>query len=789
MSYLSPRKRSIVLSRNKSASISSVAQNGSDSDDTSLNDSKHTIDNESKKLEISSDSNLLVNELNKKLNVYTDLEQQHMQRRRSSMVSQLYDLSFEEPPSSFAVASNPSANGPGTNPNETTSNVYIEDYYSSDIPQPSIYQYYKTKFMKFYLECCLSILSHTPTPIKKLLLIYYIVVNFFLNLRTKDKQNYKDLLKELPNLTTYDAYLKWASKVDHLTGAYIWRESFVSNSYDYESVLALYMTLSNYDLSIASNVKKVKDLLITDGPFMSRNFARIGETKLYSKSLLGTKKLIEVLLKKCNNILDYLNEDDKNTDVAYFQTCNLSLGHTALILNGGSLFGLYHLGVFKALINNKSLPRIISGSSMGACIAAIVCCLPMEEVDKILNIDGYLMDKLINEEQNLLKECGYGQQDVKFLDDGSDQDLNMTKMISNVIFKGYSKDIFFIYKYIKLRVSKKMTFQEAFELTGYDYNIVIYPKQYIITCPTLLNHITSPNVIISSAIDCSLGSEMVPNCKLLCKNFEGEIVDFLQVDAYIEYLPPHRHSESHSDNNYSKAFAGEKKTAYEKLTELFNVNNFIISLARPYLSSLLVNDLKNDIRVSSYYQYKKGYKVYKDTENEEDEENNDPYENFDFNTYSRFQKPFISTKWIYHLERKIKQLVTSEFKHRIDVLDDLGFLNQWIKKLTIDERTPTTYCSDMTIVPSISDISILRIIEGRLDNLNYWMSVGERSTWHYIPLIKTRCEIEYKLDAIIAKREALKNKKLEVNVHEMITVAPYDPTMDKSKKINNEVSK
>lgn len=763
MTLTSPQKRTLALSRNRSTSGSTLLHNDSDNDSIELLD---------KPFEKPSNSNLLLTELNRKLNVYTNLEQQHMKRRKSSIVAQSYDQSFEEP--LFATLNG----GPG---NETGT-LYIEDYYSSDIPQPSLYQYYKTKFMKIYLECCLSILTHTPKPIKKLLLVYYLVITFFLNLRTKDKQNYKNLIEELPTLTTHDAYLKWAFKVDHLTGANIWRESFVSNSYDYESVLALYMILSNYDLSIPSNVKKVKDILKTDGPFMSRNFAKIGDTNLYSKSLLGTKKLIEVLLKKCNNILEFLNQDEENTDISYFKTCNLSLGHTALILNGGSLFGLYHLGVFKALFNNRSLPRIISGSSMGACIAAIVCCLPINEVDKILNIDGYLINKLRYEEQHLLKECGYGQQDLKFLDDGSDQDLNMTKMISNVIFKGYSKDIYFIYKFIKLRVSKKMTFQEAFELTGYNYNIVIYPKQYIITCPTLLNHITSPNVIISSAIDCSLGSEMVPNCKLLCKSFEGEIVDFLQVDTNIEYLPPHRHSESHSDNNYSKVFAGEKKTAYEKLTELYNVNNFIMSLARPYLSSLLVNDLKNDIRVSSYYQYKKGYKVYKDTENEGKEDSvepDDPYENFDFTTYSRYQKPFISTKWIYHLERKFKQLIASEFKHRIEVLDDLGFLNQWIKKLTIDERTPNTYCSDMTIVPNISDISILRIIEGRLDNVSYWMSVGERSAWHYIPLIKTRCEIEFKIDSIISARELNKASAVEAVEY------PKEQTMDKLKRISS----
>lgn len=675
--------------------------------------------------------------LNKKLSEYTSLEQEHIKmrnRRKESINGKLCFKSLDE----------------GSMYDEQNNTFEAEHYYSPEfVSKPSFYQYYKTKVMKVYLEVCLTVLSYTPWMFKRVLLLLYSIFHSIFRLRSKDKRTYNDLIKELPNLKTYDEYLRFAKSVDILTGADIWRESFVSSNYDYETVLVLYMMLSNYDLTKKDDVAKVRDLLITDGPFMTRNFANIGDVSLYSKSLLGTKKLIEVLLRKCNMILDEMDKHDL-VDSDYFTTCNLSLGHTALILNGGSLFGLYHLGVFKALFNNNYLPRIISGSSMGACMAAMICCLPMQEVRRVLNENGYIVNKLINEEQELLKECGYGQQDLKFLDDGKDTDLNMTKMITNVIFKGYSKDIFLFYKYVKLRVCKRMTFQEAFELTGYKYNIVIYPKEYVITCPTLLNHITTPNVIISSAIDCSLGSEMVPNCRLLCKNFKGEIEDFLITSKFkIEYLSPDRYNDSNTDNNYSKVFAGEKKTAYEKLTELYNVNNFIISLARPYLSSLLGNDLKSEINVSKYYQYSKAYLEHRRSSQVEE----DLYENFDLSTYTKYQKPFISTKWIYQLERKFKTLLAMEFKHRIEVMDDLGILNQWIRKLTVDERVPSNYCDNMTIVPSISDISILRIIEGRLDNIDYWMSVGERSAWHYIPLIKTRCQIEFELERIIARRK------------------------------------
>lgn len=41
-------------------------------------------------------------------------------------------------------------------------------------------------------------------------------------------------------------------------------------------------------------------------------------------------------------------------------------GHTALLLSGGAMFGLYHLGVVKALAQAHLLPRLIAGSSAGA---------------------------------------------------------------------------------------------------------------------------------------------------------------------------------------------------------------------------------------------------------------------------------------------------------------------------------------------------------------------------------------------------------------------------------------
>lgn len=57
-----------------------------------------------------------------------------------------------------------------------------------------------------------------------------------------------------------------------------------------------------------------------------------------------------------------------------------SFGRTALLFQGGSTFGLVHLGVAKCLFEQNMLPKIICGNSVGALIAAMVCIKTEDEL-------------------------------------------------------------------------------------------------------------------------------------------------------------------------------------------------------------------------------------------------------------------------------------------------------------------------------------------------------------------------------------------------------------------------
>ena len=59
-------------------------------------------------------------------------------------------------------------------------------------------------------------------------------------------------------------------------------------------------------------------------------------------------------------------------------------GRTALCLSGGATMGLYHFGVILGLARQGLLPRIISGTSAGSVVAAIVCTRTNDELHQVL---------------------------------------------------------------------------------------------------------------------------------------------------------------------------------------------------------------------------------------------------------------------------------------------------------------------------------------------------------------------------------------------------------------------
>ena len=69
--------------------------------------------------------------------------------------------------------------------------------------------------------------------------------------------------------------------------------------------------------------------------------------------------------------------------IEFFIETRHAVGRTALMLSGGGILGLYHIGVIKVMWECNVLPKIICGSSSGSIIASYICVTKDEDFEKV----------------------------------------------------------------------------------------------------------------------------------------------------------------------------------------------------------------------------------------------------------------------------------------------------------------------------------------------------------------------------------------------------------------------
>lgn len=491
--------------------------------------------------------------------------------------------------------------------------------------------------------------------------------------------------KNLLKAENYEDWQEDAILLDRLIGSDLWRQNFTSKKYDYR--------LISDRLNSFREARDDQDIylllkLFRSGAFL-RNFGGIANRELFNRSYAGTKTLIEDYICEVLHCLDYLDKatlDDhmltsNQLKLNFFHDAKQSYGSTALILQGGSLFGLCHLGVVKALYFKGLLPRIISGSAMGATVASLVCCLTNDELSNILSS--------ITEDLSKIDRLN------------TDVDERYGSILENVLTKGYSQDILVFMKYVQ-GVVGNMTFEEAYLKTEKILNIIVHPTDKAI--PNLLNYVSAPNVLIWSAVYASIGSNVLKeDVKLHVKDLNNEIKPFnFNTKNDYKFLTPQEANEVPDNEN-----------PYTRVTELFNVNNFIVSLARPYLAPLIINDIK----------HKTGWKI----------------------------------KRVFH------RLIGLELQHRVELMDKAGILWSLVKRLAVDEKPPKN-STEVTIVPEVKalvkDFGRVFDVHRTMENIPYWILVGERSVWPTLPILWARCAIEFTLDDLYNKRRRTEKKTI-----------------------------
>ncbi len=227
----------------------------------------------------------------------------------------------------------------------------------------------------------------------------------------------------------------------------------------------------------------VEDLRSLVEACVKSNWVGIENPHLYSETYFGTKNLVQSYIDQVSASLEFLSSTPHLSQEAkhnLFKHLSTNYGRTALCLSGGATFAYYHFGVAKALMDASLLPTVITGTSGGALVAALLAT----------RTDAELKRLLVPSLANRITACH---------DD-------ILTWLRRWWATGARFDAIDWAKRCAWFCRGSLTFREAYQRTGRILNVTCVPSDP--HSPTILaNYITSPDCVIWSAV---LASAAVP---------------------------------------------------------------------------------------------------------------------------------------------------------------------------------------------------------------------------------------------------------------------------------------
>jgi len=276
----------------------------------------------------------------------------------------------------------------------------------------------------------------------------------------------------------YAAWLQRAEELDAIEGRDRWRDKVESDYYDFRHALATTQRLR--EARERGDAPALVALLHQH--CLKPNVAGIHEMELYARARAGTKRVVERFVAEICVALRWLAATAPRAPatLAMLRAAHVSFGNEALVLSGGATLGTYHLGVLKALTALRMLPKVISGTSAGAVVAAIACCRTDDELAFVLS-----------DQQDLFREMG---------PQGPFTGSTWSQ-IQNLFAKGRMYDAEWFQSCLQW-FTKGFTFLEAFEHSGRVLNITCTPlrSRGLGAPPLMLNHVETPHIDIASAV-------------------------------------------------------------------------------------------------------------------------------------------------------------------------------------------------------------------------------------------------------------------------------------------------
>ncbi len=165
------------------------------------------------------------------------------------------------------------------------------------------------------------------------------------------------LKKNLEKVTSFQEYKKIALELDKLEGKEEWKKRKDSKLYDYKEVEKLIEILQT-----KKETRDINGLVHYLRSNLLKNLYSTNNPELYHHTNYGTKYLIEKLESQIEESLNFIYKYDENKfplskKLEFYSESRHAYGRTALLLSGGASFGMYHMGVVKALYEQNLLPR------------------------------------------------------------------------------------------------------------------------------------------------------------------------------------------------------------------------------------------------------------------------------------------------------------------------------------------------------------------------------------------------------------------------------------------------
>ncbi len=482
------------------------------------------------------------------------------------------------------------------------------------------------------------------------------------------------LLRRMNDAQTLAEYEECTVDLDKVQGHEVWKQEKDSIEVGYNPEIIENQIVSLKTAVIDQDRNALEHLLRTG---LSRDLGGMNSLRLYKHSWFGTKRLIDDYIETVLLAIETFSETSSRDDVPTVQVRDHEqsledalkfFGRSALTLSGGALLGMKHVGVIKTLWEAELLPEIISGASAGSIVAAIVGSSTDERMVEVL-------ERFPSSNLAVFDPPGTGR-------------MGWLKQRVYTLFR---TGAFFEMENLK-KVMKEwlgdITFQEAHYKTGRVVNICVSSAGS--AEPRLLNFVTAPDVFIWSAVCASCA------------------VPWVFSPANIYEKDPITKEEKLWMQSAQQTFVDgslDHDIPMRKLSEMFNVNFFIVSQVNPHVRVFL--------------------------DREEDFQGKQP------------AAPVPNR----HLLQSTKELVRREIIHESQQVADLGISRRAYRWTSLFNQQ---YTGDINILPDIRPGEYLTMMMNPTSKFMLQATeAGEKATWPRMCRIKNCVAIELALTEAI----------------------------------------